>query len=612
MLSKKEKYRIALNEALEGILSIELNPVLCQKLLGFQINHVQNIIYVLRKFGIALDASDTGTGKTYGTVAVAVQEKLKLFIICPKAVLSSWFRVAQLLGAEIIGAVNYESAKNGKYYPDLTDFEAEARTICPYFEVVKADAHDSHGHLLLTPTGQVKKTIVDIKWKLPPGTLLVFDEAHKGKNGCTSSGIAGSGGGAEAGIGGTGNSKLVVFAKRAINREQRIYGILLSATITDKLDNFAVGGYMLDFYKPYNPKSYKQFLYNLSKDTTLAFKMLNRALFPFRGSRMKIAQIKEDTGDAIFKKNDVKAKVYKVSADIAMQIEAEHEKIKRAMEELRAKGLPMGLGYIIRCWQKIEVLKVPSVVDLIKNKLRKGMSVAVFINFNETKKLIYDRLFGPETVDEDLEKLVPLNDNEETPTDEKPKTSGRLITEDQVGFIHGGQDPEERDQVVSLFNEDKLHLVIANIKAGGVGISLHLGKRRKRGLHFPTWSAIDLKQALGRLYRANAENDVKQRIVYCSTGENKNLENPDASETELASMVNLDKDKEFNLNEVLSQIYQGKSKEEIDEEREKMVGELSQEESICHNVNRKLKNIELLNEGDLTGFQKVILVDDEK
>jgi RecG-like helicase len=268
----------------------------------------------------------------------------------------------------------------------------------------------------------------------------------------------------------------------------------------------------------------------------------------------------------------------------------------------------MGLGYIIRCWQKIEVLKVPSVVDLIKNKLRKGMSVAVFINFNETKKLIYDRLFGPESVDEDLEKLALPEDSEEQ--DEKQKTSGRLITEDQVGFIHGGQDPEERDQVVNLFNEDKLHLVIANIKAGGVGISLHLGKRRKRGLHFPTWSAIDLKQALGRLYRANAENDVKQRIVYCSTGENKNLENPDAQEAAMASMVT--NDKELNLDEVLSQIYQGKSKEEIDEEREKMVGELSQEESICHNVNRKLKNIELLNEGDLTGFQKVILVDDEK
>jgi hypothetical protein len=113
-----------------------------------------------------------------------------------------------------------------------------------------------------------------------------------------------------------------------------------------------------------------------------------------------------------------------------------------------------------------------------------------------------------------------------------------------------------------------LHLVIANIKAGGVGISLHLGKRRKRGLHFPTWSAIDLKQALGRLYRANAENDVKQRIVYCSTGENKNLENPDAQEAAMASMVT--NDKELNLDEVLSQIYQGKSKEEIDEEIKKI------------------------------------------
>jgi hypothetical protein len=59
--------------------------------------------------------------------------------------------------------------------------------------------------------------------------------------------------------------------------------------------------------------------------------------------------------------------------------------------------------------------------------------------------------------------------------------------------------------------------MIANIKAGGTGVSLHdlHGNYPRVAIHFPTWSSIDFKQALGRIYRANAKSDARQIIVYC-------------------------------------------------------------------------------------------------
>jgi len=61
-----------------------------KELLQYQIGNADNIIRVLQNNGTVLDASDTGTGKTYTAVATCAQLKLNPLIICPKAVMSTW------------------------------------------------------------------------------------------------------------------------------------------------------------------------------------------------------------------------------------------------------------------------------------------------------------------------------------------------------------------------------------------------------------------------------------------------------------------------------------------------------------------------------------------
>ena len=60
------------------------------------------------------------------------------------------------------------------------------------------------------------------------------------------------------------------------------------------------------------------------------------------------------------------------------------------------------------------------------------------------------------------------------------------------------------------------NIIICNIKAGGIGISLHdtIGNHPRVSLISPTWSSIDLVQALGRIHRAGGKSKSLQRIIY--------------------------------------------------------------------------------------------------
>ena len=62
-------------------------------LLPYQIDHVINLSKKLSNNFICFDCSDTGTGKTYSAIATAKCLKMKVFIICPKTIMSAWHEV---------------------------------------------------------------------------------------------------------------------------------------------------------------------------------------------------------------------------------------------------------------------------------------------------------------------------------------------------------------------------------------------------------------------------------------------------------------------------------------------------------------------------------------
>ncbi len=480
------------------------------KLFPYQITHLAQMLDAFARRPVAIDSSDTGTGKTYVSAALCLILGSRPFVVCPKPVVKTWYSVFGIFGINPLGIVNYESAKNGRYYESVDAFDSETRVKCPYLDAI-GDQLDP-----------------EFVWNLPQDAILIFDEAHKGKNAITV------------------NSKFLATSKQILRpRAQSPKILILSATITDKVDNFKTAAYLLGLAQ-FGKHAFNCWLRQLragSPDRNLA-EVIHHVVFDPRtgyGSRMKIADIKanENTKD-LFKENDVLAETYPMSPEAEDQIEQAYAEIAEALVTLRNKQQTESdciLVVLLRARQRIEMLKVPTIVEQAMEYLMNNKSVVVFVNFNETVESVFS--FLKDFVGDEI---------------------GSFVT-----FIHGGQTVEEREYNIREFQADRSRLMIANIRAGGVGLNLHdlHGNHPRVSLISPSWSSIEFKQVLGRIYRADAKTDAVQRIIYCKGGAKKA---PGRSQN----------DTTFN----------GKK------------GKVGVEELIAENVNKKLRTIEWINNGN--------------
>jgi superfamily II DNA or RNA helicase len=187
----------------------------------------------------------------------------------------------------------------------------------------------------------------------------------------------------------------------------------------------------------------------------------------------------KDLGD-MFPKNDIRAKCYQMTN--ADKIAEQYKIIEDAYTDIKDKASSAVyiLPKIIRARQAVELLKVPTFIQLIKENIADGKSSVVFLNFNETLKTIADEL--------DIDCVV-----------------------------HGEQSIEERNQNIRDFQANKKTIILLNIKAGSAGISLHdlLGSHQRVSIISPTWSAQDFIQSLGRIHRAGGKTDAIQKVVFC-------------------------------------------------------------------------------------------------
>lgn len=84
----------------------------------------------------------------------------------------------------------------------------------------------------------------------------------------------------------------------------------------------------------------------------------------------------------------------------------------------------------------------------------------------------------------------------------------------RAGFIRGDQNAFTRKQVIDSFQIDNLDVALVNIQAGGVGVSLHsLRQTPRTSLICPTYKSDDLKQAFGRVRRDGGGPSI-QHVVY--------------------------------------------------------------------------------------------------
>jgi len=421
------------------------------KLLKYQLPHFYQLEAILKDKNVALDASDTGTGKTYVAVALAYILKRKLFVICPKSVIPNWISVAKALGVELLGIANYEMIKGCKYY--TSDLE---KVNCKYMEVIQTiNPSDVN-----KPDHKARKSQKDYVFNLPKDVLVIIDEAHRCKNHQTTT------------------SRLLLSLYRSNCKM-----LLLSATITDKIICFKPFGVVFGFYD--DIKKFKMWMRKIVKSREIYYRnkglngdqiqldVIHSKIFPEFGSRMKI----KDLG-SMFPSNQILSQAY--MSDNKEEIQRQYDIIKDAFEDLKKKETRSdGLGKLVLCKMKLEMLKLPIFLDIIEEGLTSNYSVAIFVNYTETLQYLAHYF-------------------------------------ESSCLVYGDQSMEEREDSINQFQTNKSNIIICNIRAGGCGVSLHdlHGGHPRMSVISPTWSGQDLAQCLGRIHRAGSKTPALQRIVF--------------------------------------------------------------------------------------------------
>lgn len=426
------------------------------------------IVSAINEWGCAIDGSDTGTGKTFCACAVARDMKMKMVVICPKAVISQWNTVVKDhfgMGKQLIAVTNYEQLKIGKTSSELASY--------------------------VIPRSTRRKTFT---WKVPKDTLIIWDESQKLKNWKTK------------------NAKTCIAAYK-----QGYKQLFCSATnATNPLELRTVGTCLKLFkggqqgwfqWLREHGCSKGQWGMEFTTDNKVrqkVLKKLHKDIFLDRGVRLRRDTIPN------FPECDLFAVLLDMEKEDTSRINSiydEMEKELKQLEQLQKLNKHNHLVVELRFRQKIELVKVPLFIDMIEEAKEDGFSIVVFVNFTDTLNAIAERL----------------------------KIS--CIFDGKVGDA-------ERELNKKRFQSNEEQVILVNVQSGGGGLSLHdlHGGHPRMSLISPSYSPVNMRQAIGRIWRDDAKTKAIQKLV-CVAG--------------------------------------------------------TVEENVYHNVIKKLNNLDLLNDGDL-------------
>lgn len=456
------------------------------KLLSYQVNHVKQLTNIILDKNVALDGSDTGTGKTYTSSALCYETERRPIVICPKTLIFNWKYVLEMYGVKAYDVVNYETIKNGKTYRDKKCIK---RKKASYIDLIEPALDDPYKFLY--------------KWNVPKNSIVIFDEVHRCKDPNTD------------------NGKLLISAKELI--QQGIPVLMLSATICEKIADMKIPFFLFGLIP--NTKNFNHYIktlqikypqYRLKRSSHLsnnelriakenAVAMIIHQENKDFSSRIRI----KDLGDK-FPIDQTCCQLY--IADNADKIAEAYQEIAELMQAINEQPNKHHLAEIQKLKQEIELRKIPIFIEQAKLYLDEGKSVVIFVNYLNTLDILAEKL--------------------------------NIMCQ-----IYGELETDKRQKAIDLFQSNKEQIIICQIRAGGVGISLHdiHGDHPRVSLISLPDSASDFIQACGRIRRSEGKTRTLQRII--------------------------------------------------------CVANVPYEKTIAINLNKKLSNLSAINDGDLDGYK---------
>ena len=292
----------------------------------YQESSIRDLTNAFKRYPAALDASDTGTGKTYVAAFLANILGYRPAVICPKTIIPVWREVLTSVGLDPLFVTNYEKIRRPGEF------------------------------------GQWAIKGKQWQWNLPEGTLLIFDEVHRCK--------------AQKTV----NSMLLTATKRC----RGIKTLMLSATAADSPVDMRATGYVLGLHNLHGFASWckdrgcKMGFRGLEfKGTDEDMVNLHLDMFPKHGVRLRKSHLPG------FPKEQVST----VALDLDAKAASRFRRVEKVLEKIDAKreeDEESAAVEELRLRQEVEILKVPLLVDRTTDLLEEGNSVALFVNYRDT------------------------------------------------------------------------------------------------------------------------------------------------------------------------------------------------------------------------------------
>ena len=414
-------------------------------LLAPQREHAVNLLNSLYVNGVASDQSETGTGKTYVAAWIAKYLNSPVVIVCPKVVIPAWTKVLSYFGIKAHCLINYEKLIRGN--TEHLSF--------------KDNKDDSANDYIIN---------------FPKNSLVILDEVHKCKSGSSKNSDF------LIKLKMDGYKTLLLSATTATNPlEMKAFGF---ATTLHNLVNYRhfitdsgayvgrFGGYQIDLG---------------SQRTVEAMANIHNRLF----NEYKVSsRMTRKMFDKIFPDNHVMAECFDMgtNTDKINRVYQQMESELAALEESSVNYSQHHFAIMTKARRMAELLKVPTMVEMIEDWYDEGISPVVSVNFTDTVEAIEKQLAKNRKFDGKIARIV------------------------------GGQSDKVRQKDIELFQSDDKRIMIANLAAGNAGVSLHdlNGNFARGAIISPSYSAINLLQALGRIHRAEGKTKCIQKVMFAA------------------------------------------------------------------------------------------------
>jgi hypothetical protein len=455
-----------------------------EKLFEWQRLSCQRLVAALKN-GNGIDASQTGAGKTFVAIAACAELGLTPYVLAPLAVLEGWRRAAYRMDFRLGGVINYDRARAGS-----CEF---IRKLPPAKDDKGKEVKDS---LLFEFSPPQRRR--DLFENAAAKSILIFDECQKTKNRDTLQGrilidTAAAG------------TKTLLLSATAAKDPMEMYGLGLALGLHQGDKSF----YRWAAAHGCRTSSYGLRFTDKPEEQAAAMKKIHKALFPWKGTRVRSADVPGYPENHVSAHLVENADIAKAYAKMESELELIAEKVDAGKMDKKDKA-GADLAALMRARRASERGKLDFLIEETADLVADGFFVAVFLNFREHLAIMRDAL---------KMKNDPVWGT---------KWIGRKTVIGEDGFpreidINGpAQKPHERQRILDEFNgregtRPQSRIILVSLSAGGAGINLHdeFGYGLRQSLISPSYSVIDLIQSVGRIWRAGGTK-ATQRIIFAA------------------------------------------------------------------------------------------------